>query len=84
MPTKISKRHQREVSYKYERPTLDKHGREKKVDMWTRTRAARFKSPLVAKPTLIYEGAPRHAVYVQLAREASSRAALAAASVVQR
>ena len=84
MPSKEPKRHQREVSYTYERPKLDRQGRGKKADMWTRTRASRFKAPLIAKPTLIYDGAPRHAVFEQRAREEASRAARVAASFVQR
>ena len=81
MPTKTPKRHQREVSYKYEKPRLDKQGQgNNKADMWTRTRASRFKAPLIAKPTLTYDGAPDHAFVAQSAREAAQ----ALASSVQR
>ena len=72
MPKKEPKRFQREVSYQMEKKyRFDKHGQEQKskADAWKKTRAARFKAPLLPKPTLVYRGGPSHAVAGQRARE---------------
>ena len=76
MPTKTPKRFQREVSYQMQKTArFDKQGRDKKskADAWKKTRAARFKAPLVPKPTLASFGAPSHAVYAQRAREVAEK-----------
>ena len=72
MPKKEPKRFQREVSYQMEKKyRFDKHGQDtkSKADAWKKTRVARFKTPLVPKPTLVSFGAPAHAVDAQRARE---------------
>ena len=65
------KRHRRTVSYKYEAPRLDRQGQQKtsKRDMWARTRASRFKAPLIPKATIFYPGAPGYVYVAQRARE---------------
>ena len=72
MPKKEPKRFQREVSYKMEKGfRFDKYGRDtkSKADAWKKTRAARFKAPLLPKPTLVSRGGPAHAAFGQRARE---------------